>query len=690
MSIHFVLSRWGVWITASLAMLAFLTTVPVRSEDLPAPREVQPTFQSADLRCVSPDAAWMVSLKVADLWKSKPGVLMRRVPGLGDMLHNLSNPIGLTPLEIRRATVLQYHKDIACVLWLNKPVQKTHLVQSVAPHARQRQLNGRPYYINEEHWIGLVVVDDQTVLLGKANEVEALFCEAFSADGTGSTGPLHPGLCAVAEGHDVVVAINPPQLALGKKTHRQNRDAPPLAFDLGNPRYRPLFQASGVTLVADFKPRETTVDTVLTFPTERIGRLAEQAIHPLRKEIQDVLLGYRTQDVEEGANPLGLAVERFARACTAGLHAMKVEREGTRVRTRLSVQCSETVLGSVFLLFNCNLGACYATTTAQGQSERIAKLGLAMLEHHRKTGRLPARAVTGPDGKSLLSWRVALLPYLGEKELYKQFRLNEPWDSEHNRKLIARMPDVFRTLDGDDTTPTTTFQVFWGKETVFSSRRGKRLSDLKDGPEQTILVVDAGRRVPWTKPEDVHVVADESLPRFCQRPLRVVLADGRVLQLPGFNRGTPLNETHLWALITPNGADKPEAQNALMHAVVFNPQGTGPQSSVLPAVYQPDSPPPTYVPPPAMPPQFVPTGVPVPPPQTLPPSMTFPAPTYGPVPPLPYLGPPAPPALPREVLPMPTPVPAPASNGSSWGSTWVVPFSLPGSTRLAPKDDQPR
>ena len=50
-------------------------------------------------------------------------------------------------------------------------------------------------------------------------------------------------------------------------------------------------------------------------------------------------------------------------------------------------------------------------------------------------------------GKPLLSWRVHILPFLEEGELYKQFRLDEPWDSEHNRKLIEKMPDAYADPD---------------------------------------------------------------------------------------------------------------------------------------------------------------------------------------------------------------------------------------------------
>ena len=46
-------------------------------------------------------------------------------------------------------------------------------------------------------------------------------------------------------------------------------------------------------------------------------------------------------------------------------------------------------------------------------------------------------------GEKLLSWRVHLLPFLGQNQLYQQFKLEEPWDSAHNRQLIEQMPEIF-------------------------------------------------------------------------------------------------------------------------------------------------------------------------------------------------------------------------------------------------------
>ena len=51
-------------------------------------------------------------------------------------------------------------------------------------------------------------------------------------------------------------------------------------------------------------------------------------------------------------------------------------------------------------------------------------------------GNFPARANFDEDGNPLLSWRVHILPYMDYGQLYDQFHLDEPWDSEHNKKLL--------------------------------------------------------------------------------------------------------------------------------------------------------------------------------------------------------------------------------------------------------------
>src|SRR5258708_1555931 len=95
---------------------------------------------------------------------------------------------------------------------------------------------------------------------------------------------------------------------------------------------------------------------------------------------------------------------------------------------------------------------------------QLRQIMLAMHKYEEANGAFPLQAIAA-EGKPLLSWRVALLPYLGEKELYDQFRLNESWDSEHNRKLLAKMPKIYKSAGKQpEVEYGTYFQVFVGKK----------------------------------------------------------------------------------------------------------------------------------------------------------------------------------------------------------------------------------
>ncbi len=94
----------------------------------------------------------------------------------------------------------------------------------------------------------------------------------------------------------------------------------------------------------------------------------------------------------------------------------------------------------------------------------MKQIALAMHNYHDVYGRLPAPAIMDKDGKPLLSWRVAILPFIEQDNLYKQFKLDEPWDSEHNKKLLVQMPGIYAPVKAATKEPFATFyQVFTGK-----------------------------------------------------------------------------------------------------------------------------------------------------------------------------------------------------------------------------------
>jgi uncharacterized protein (TIGR03067 family) len=114
-----------------------------------------------------------------------------------------------------------------------------------------------------------------------------------------------------------------------------------------------------------------------------------------------------------------------------------------------------------------------AAARAQSQNN-LKQIGLAMHSYHDAYKQFPLHAAYSQDVKTPpLSWRVAILPFVEENALYQQFKLDEPWDSRHNRQLIAKMPKVYEPVGAAKKGEGLTFyQVFTGPDTVF------------DGPKQ--------------------------------------------------------------------------------------------------------------------------------------------------------------------------------------------------------------
>ena len=101
-----------------------------------------------------------------------------------------------------------------------------------------------------------------------------------------------------------------------------------------------------------------------------------------------------------------------------------------------------------------------------------------------------------------MSWRIELLPYLEEKVLYDQFHRDEPWDSEHNKPLIAQMPKVFQSPQGAAVAEGhTRYVVAVGKGTIFDGEKGTPIAEIRDGTSNTLLILEVApeKSVVWTQ-----------------------------------------------------------------------------------------------------------------------------------------------------------------------------------------------
>jgi hypothetical protein len=194
------------------------------------------------------------------------------------------------------------------------------------------------------------------------------------------------------------------------------------------------------------------------------------------------------------------------------------------------------------------------------------QIALAIHSYYDDHGELPPAVVTDKAGKPLYSWRVMLLPYLEQDALYKQFRLDQAWDSPHNKKLAVETPMPFSI--GDDGPGLTCFQVLVGPGTAFERPGLKFKGDFPDGTSNTILVVEAKEPVPWSKPVDLVYDPNGPLPKFGGR---LTIATSRFLHCkfgykPCFTaclaNGSALSilsdtdEKIIRALITRNGGEK--------------------------------------------------------------------------------------------------------------------------------------
>lgn len=137
---------------------------------------------------------------------------------------------------------------------------------------------------------------------------------------------------------------------------------------------------------------------------------------------------------------------------------------------------------------------------------RIGRIGYAIKKFEQDREEALPPYVCGEDGKPLLAWRVLLLPYLGEEDLYQQIRLDEPWDSEWNRQFTAKTPDAFSGFFDSKTGGNTKFTVVMSQkgETPFSpvyfsqDRKSYNIPSRFDS-SNTILVMESGSRS-WTDP----------------------------------------------------------------------------------------------------------------------------------------------------------------------------------------------
>ena len=191
----------------------------------------------------------------------------------------------------------------------------------------------------------------------------------------------------------------------------------------------------------------------------------------------------------------------------------------------------------------------------------LKQIALAFHNHESAYQFFPAGLYDATGKKAGLSWRVAILPFIEQDALYRQFKLDEPWDGENNKKLIAKMPKIYAPANVD-TKGYTFYRAFSGEGTIMPPPkggkagepvRGAKISDITDGTSNTIMVAEAGEAVIWTKPDELSYDAKKPVPKLggiFETDFNVAMCDGSVRFMK-----PDINEKVLRAIITANGGE---------------------------------------------------------------------------------------------------------------------------------------
>lgn len=209
------------------------------------------------------------------------------------------------------------------------------------------------------------------------------------------------------------------------------------------------------------------------------------------------------------------------------------------------------------------LGLYFATQGVRDAANRMKatndarQINLGVSNYQSVHGAFPTNSYS-PDGKPLLSWRVHILPFIEQENLYRQFDLTQPWDGATNIRLLSQMPRIYAPVadqKGATASPSQTYyRGFYNPGAMFARNeaqgkigkkfdfenpfdvrtpKGMQMDKIKDGLSNTIVFLEAGDPIEWTRPDDLDASLGKPFPTLGgARPkadtIIVAFADGSV------------------------------------------------------------------------------------------------------------------------------------------------------------------
>jgi prepilin-type processing-associated H-X9-DG protein len=486
---------------------------------LPAGEDVAPR----DLAFVPPDAVGFVHVRVADVWKSEHFKEWREtVQKAGrKALAAFDARFFPSPSSIDRVTVFATQvkegqgpavEHTFVIVATSKPVDKEGFMQNTVPGAKEEKTAAGTFLVDAQKKTEIYFLDERTFVVGKPGQVRSLAARRRHA-----TGNLSEALKIAQSGKALVAAVNPETIPAAELA----KVPPPLqalvkakmavgTIDLKHDGAVSLRLVYGNA--DDTAEAETAAKSGLQMA--RAG-LAQGRMELEKKVYGDGKPGSLHELPEAAASLFGLGllnrVDEFL--ASSPIHrqdnslalSFKIPKGGAPMVSLAAI--------SAGLLVPAVQKVREAAARTQS-ANNLKQIALAIHSYHDTYKSFPAAAICDGNGKPLLSWRVTILPYIEQDQLYKQFKLDEPWDSEHNRKLIAQIPPIYVIPAAPHKAGETYYRVFAGGGAGLEIKKGISFRNITDGTSNTIFAFEAAESVPWTKPDEPVYDAKRPLPKF--------------------------------------------------------------------------------------------------------------------------------------------------------------------------------
>lgn len=507
--------------------------------------------QSAkDLALVPSDAVAFVHVRAADMWNHDIMKGLRdTVAAAGPKaIAAFDSQVYPSPADLDRVTlVLRLNEQdpnrpphVTVIVSFKNDVDGAKLAKLYMPGGREGDLGSRKGFIDADRELAMHMPDPRHVVLGPVDGVQA-----FLAKGPGGgQGPLAAEMAVAASGSkSITIGVNVKAMPI-----------PPNAFDELPPEIRPLARVERALLTLDLAAPEIALELRAAYASEAAAKeaegafrhamsMAKQAMGEPRAEMEQKLYA----NAGKGPQPLDKAAEAGMALVALGalnrveamMDTLPVARSGSDMTVTVTLPREVSgFLGIYSASAAMLLPAVSKVQEAAGSSQssnNLKMMGLAIHNHANTFDRMPSAAICDPTGKPLLSWRVAILPYIEQDNLYRQFKLDEPWDSEHNKALIEKMPKLYASPRVQTKPGETVYKAFVGKDAIFDWKQSKRFQEITDGTSNTAMIAEAGEPVIWTKPDDFVFDYSKPAPKL-ELPggitiIHVCFGDGSVRRL---------------------------------------------------------------------------------------------------------------------------------------------------------------